>query len=445
MDQSVLHGIKQNTPIILRYFLRIGLWVQALFGLIWLGCNFFTIQDFRESVTYLEDAKYITALFGDGGFYPFLLYFVRMVLRWLPFSYVPVVYILQLGIAWGAGYKLFRALRVTTAGWNATLLLFSPTLLQCHLAILPHSITSSILLLMIAEGIRAKSEEQPSFHTLWLYLLGWVMAAEMTPSYGLYCAPAWLFLLYQTIHKRVRVRMHIHQRYLALVLIVGLCVGVCVRFVTSEKLQFSFATATLSRVSWPIINKTYPNWPSEALTVFPKEYREAILTQTQDVFAITAPTLEEAYGPKQATRLIYRIIPLALDYHTKQVMKQIMTDASGYLFAPTVLAWQLQGGGYESYASANYDRLTHQAPMLTKVWIRYSAYFLAAGLLVTLMLCKRRARSQSLPWIIMGTSMMMVILETMRGSGIMDYKNALFINLMWMIWMITRSTLGEQT
>ena len=115
---------------IVNRILFIGVSVQILLGLLWMFLAFDGRQDFVGSV------------YGD---------WLDSYLKGLP--YEPVIYLLQICAAFGAGYWLIEGLgvrRLFWKIWGSLALLTYPYAMQCHMAILPDSLAVSCFLLLLA-------------------------------------------------------------------------------------------------------------------------------------------------------------------------------------------------------------------------------------------------------------------------------------------------------
>ena len=135
---------------VLSRMILFGLSIQIVLGILWMGCNFGRFQEFGESRFYIEVSK--NFLFDEytGALYPVLLMLARGIEEILPIPYTYVIQTLQLVAAFISGYVFLGALGVRKTGYGvlgSMAILTVPMAMQCHLAVLPHSLTLSAFLL----------------------------------------------------------------------------------------------------------------------------------------------------------------------------------------------------------------------------------------------------------------------------------------------------------
>ena len=174
MQKAVVH-----IRAVLGRILFIGLSVQIVFGLLWLCCSFTGVQWFAESTFYEAVSESLLCDEYTGILYPFLLMLTRR-------NYT-LVCLFQLAVAVLAGFYFLKAAGVKNPAWRiwgSFVLLTYPMALQCHMAVLPNSLTFSCFLFEMAFALRIVGKESKCRKWKMLGLhIAWLGAALFTPSY----------------------------------------------------------------------------------------------------------------------------------------------------------------------------------------------------------------------------------------------------------------------
>ncbi|MGN1147015.1 MAG: hypothetical protein ACI4TB_01250, partial [Lachnospiraceae bacterium] len=147
--------------------LLIGMSVQIVLGMIWMGANLFSVQNFAETAEYVEMSR--TFLLDEyvGILYPLLL-------RLCPIY--TLVYVIQLLTAFVAGCvfccysglgeeRLFSGKNI----FGALYLLTIPFTMQLHMAILPQSLIYSLFLLQLGLAVRVLRKETEKYISSFVY------------------------------------------------------------------------------------------------------------------------------------------------------------------------------------------------------------------------------------------------------------------------------------
>lgn len=453
-----LQSVGKHIKSVLRAVLICGMSVQILLGLAWLFGNMGGLQSFQESMALLAGKGF------DAGYFSGILYrFLAVALS----AQLWILYGIQLAAAYGAAYglmacfmarekrglRLFCALALTTV----------PQALQCHLAVLPWSLGTSLLVgetmlwRKVWQGTLKRQEEKLSEQTkrrlITGMLSGWLLLLLILPVYAWFVLPLIFAALWRAVKKERTGR-----------LICGLAVLIlCLCNVTVScgwnpaDWNRRLAASALSRTGWPYFQDSYE--------IFPYRLHEDIgLVTSREVSAyadgvgrVLIPKLEEEYGPEETTAVLWELAGICLRDNLRTDVKNIIWDMAAYHAAPPILAMQLKGRAYDAYSGNNYEQMKTRTPLLTRYYVTYGARWwwmmlaLAAAIrLCDLLLCGG-TRRENFAWrgengiwgrwriflqywlpVLAGMEWM-ILSQVFSGSGIMDYKKALWVTMLWYV------------
>lgn len=427
---------------LLRGMLFIGFSIQIGWGVLWMCCNFAAVQEFAESRSVVYNAIY--ALTG---------------------RHAPVMYGLQLALAYYAGYRFLNALR--PAGrfrsiWSPLALLTFPMAMQCHLALLPWSFVGSFVLLEWSFAVeilrrdfakKTTSREDAPRNADGELKRGaaglgicWFALAALLPEYrllgGIPAALSLIFCLWRLRREAGRLL------YPALLTVVFGCLavgaGTAVQKASGAE-ERSASFALVCRTAWPFILSDFSGWPEEVQAVLAQDMRE-ITFCPDNMERIMKPLVEAAFGSGQADAYYREIAENAWTHRASVILTHMRWDVLGYGMTPVIFQEQLKGGCYDSYTGRNYEIMRNHTPSLTKYYVDYSCWWfgicIALALLLTVAYC---AQAKGFIWKDMGKGLWVCILSagvltvwyTMQGSGIMDYKASFAVSSLWLIWALT--------
>jgi preprotein translocase subunit SecG len=479
---------------ILRFMLVIGLSVQVVLGMLWLIFNISVVPDFEQTGLGLQQSYEGWWLSFLVNPYDLLAAFLYRLTGYRELWYAIFLYTIQLTIAWLGGYRLLRVLCVMFESkrtfkrldwyarlwradgskfeskgtfkrldWYARLwrvdgskyakigafcVLFIPMTLQCHLAVLPESLASSFFLFSCAEAFAGRETFHP-FQALSF----WVISIWILPAYALLGIPVVLFVLAR-VFLHLRGARGLRASSLLVIVLFGLFLGFWKVELGYENgingFSLSVSQATLSRVSWPVFEKVLPYLPSQVKEVVSAQDIRLIHERPEEITQILVPELVDKVGQEETIRLLYDTAKICLDYHTKQVVGQILTDIVSYMITPVALVWQLSGEGTESFGGQNYARMKAQAPGITKIFVWYTFCWFVLGIVVTVLLhllntfCMNQQKSsdKTYKWKIalfctcVATSLCVAVVYTLQGASMMDYKKGIIPTLLWYVGMI---------
>lgn len=380
-----MQSIKKALPhalAVVRGILFIGFSVQIVLGVLWMCRNFTYVQDFGEPDGVLYGRLFV--LFGKAPY---------------------VLYILQLALAFWAGYLLLQRLCPVEpfhAVWRSLALLTFPFAMQCHLALQPYSIMGSLFLLMLSSlmEIRRKRVAGPLALAL-LCLAG--------------------FLAFSGAMDRGR----------------------------QEEVGHSMEAALARRFAWPTMWNDFGRFSDEL-----KELTEDVVWEASvcpDNMGILESALEGRVG-EEAKGYYMEMARVGWTYHAPMIIRQIGWDVLGYVFTPPIFQLQLQGDAYDAYSGRNYEIMRGNSPVLTRNYIDYCCWWFGCTLglnLLSILLgaleasgrkpeaSARFGRRKALRvGICVCASGILTAVLTMRGAGTMDYKYTIAISDLWIAWVL---------
>lgn len=403
--------LKQHIVCVLRRMLFIGVSIQIILGILWCITNIGGLQEFGEVPLYVEKGR-------------------------------SFIYLFQLAIAGWAGYfmmgvfacekedKSSRLCRI----WGALGVMTIPGVMQCHLALLPNSIVCSLYMIMLSLGVRLLRNDiaHPAGELAKIGGL-WLIAGMLMPEYRLLGGVLVLTVVILTLVKTKG------KSYLLLVFaaFTGMILGLSALMPSAGN---SIALRAVSRMVWPHFVENHGAWPIEITNVMSPKAAEEISRTADAVFLEFAPMMEEALGADNVDAVYWRLAKTMADIHTREIVQRIFWDGTCHVFSPYLLTRQLEGVGYQSYSGRNYEIMKAQTPGLTELYVSYEGWWFVTGIVLAAITCiltiqkgKKRFGTEMGPLFV--GAFAMVIYYTMQGSGIMDYKQTIFVSVLWMLWI----------
>lgn len=310
-------------------------------------------------------------------------------------KYPYFLYLLQMGFAFFSGYHfLHRMVGKKYAVWGSLALATFPFAMQCHLAVLPYSFMGSLTLLMFSFMKRIFDKGSALRPLVWAVVCG-VLA------WGIYGNTD-------------------NQRY-------------------EGDVGRSFEAVMARRVAWPTLWVDYESWPEEIQEVTADVVWEAYLHP--DYMKRLEEALESRVDEATAKEYYRQITKVGWEYHAPLILRQIGWDILGYAVSPAIFRPKLQGRSYDAYTGRNYEAMRGNAPVLTKYYVEYGCWWFCCCLILALLLTiLRLAEVRRLPWkaplLIILAAGVIVLLLAMRGAGVMDYRNTIAVNELWLIWSL---------
>ena len=409
--------------ILLKGILFIGFSVQIALGLVWMCMNFIEVQHFGQP---------------QGFLYPLLL----RVLGRVPW----ILYLLQLGLAGFSAYMLLKP--VFPAGrlwrvWFVSALMTMPMAMQCHLALLPYSFVSSLLMLELS-CLREASSGEREFGLQAFAGAGvcWVGLTLLLPEYGWLGLLPPAFTLLLRLPSLGRSLRRLVYSVLLLAAFGGIVAGIGNLTEEEKEYERTFWFSMASRMTWPTVWEDSSGWSQELLELLPWEMRWEISYTPGNMERILQPTLETAVGKEKAQEYYREMAVRSFCLRKTRIVRQIGADAVIYAAPQAVLQKQLKGRGYNSYSGRNYEIMAMEHPVLTKRYVNYSCWWFMVALGITvLFLAALKAAGRKLfqKGIVSLLAAYIVPLGgilayyVMLGSGIADYKCTLTASTMWTV------------
>ena len=359
--------------------------------------------------------------------------------------YEPAIYLLQLGVAFGAGYWLLEGLgarKLFWKIWGSLALVTYPYAMQCHMAILPDSLAFSCFLFMLAAGLKRKR----------IMYLFWFLSALFLPEY-LYFGVIPLAVFFWVSAKKKR---NWRKTGAELLMIISVAVMVLGFHKISSTEHVSLEEAWFRRTVWSSFYQFYPDWPEEVKAVITEEEYVAIGRLPENMVLILQPKVKAVLGEKGARQWYREFSAFVFRANREQILKEMIKDVGGCLLPQIVAEIRLGGKGGSSYCIRNYEIMRKAHPFLTSCYLGYSVWWHVMGILGTFMLAVGRLRripenevkAGSAKWYLRCIStagilsgVLMVGYYTIWAFNLWDPKKALFVGLLWGLWMILETGL----
>lgn len=444
MQKAVVH-----IRAVLGRIIFIGLSIQIVLGLFWMCCSLTGVQWFAESTFYARVSETLLCDEYTGILYPFLLMLTGK-------NYV-LVCLLQLAAASFAGFYFLVSAGVRNPSfriWGSLVLLTWPMAMQCHMAILPNSLTFSCFLLELAFALKLAGKESKC--RVWKLLglhISWFGAALLTPDY-LYLGAVpvlvcWIYIAvkyWKTAGRRVWYQLLLTVAFAGLIGSVGDlttqdgCYGRGIKSVES---------AMFSRIAWSSLTKYFMDWPEDVQEVAAGDALNETMDNPENMNRLLQPTIEEVLGEKTARARYREISRHVFKNNYYQIVYEMVWDALGNVFPTVAVQELLDGRGYSSYCARNYEIMRQESPVLTNCYVRYTAWWFVIGLVFAAVmqlsgLFIRHKRNLFPAVLCILSAGAMAVWYTLCGAGIWDYKNGLFAGILWIVWMIIAAVKGVE-
>lgn len=310
-------------------------------------------------------------------------------------EYYIAVYVVQLLCAFGTYYAFLKVMRNGKDSnrlyvFGAMVLLTIPSVLQCHLAVLPYSFMSTVLV-------------------VWFTLLIW-----------------WLR------KKGSRARYAVGTVLSVLVVFVICMVPVWINVETAVSKQNSVLVSLTSRIVQPFILTDSYIYPLEIKQYLSQQDVRSVVVTSDGMASQFYPSVLSEHGEAVANELCIRLIQYELGFNTRKIVEYIVQDFTSY-HAPAVANYMhLEGMGYASMASRNYACLSMHSPAIASWYVTYWAVSFLLFVVSTIVIWVAEKRKMIWRYVILiGVPIeCAIVLFTMQGAGLMDYKKVLFATLM---------------
>ncbi len=419
----------QKIPGALGGVIFIGMGVQGVWGILWICRNFTAVQPFGTEVWHMD----------------------------MPGACI--LYLVQLAAAFYAAYRLLHSFGCNrwVKVFGGVFALTFPMAAQCHLALLPNSLTGSFLILELAfsvdvcQGNSCRGFLDSDRDRLAKLLLCWLASACLSPEYLFLGAVPVLFALFagwknlwkQDRHKLLR-RVLLFAAAAGVLMSVN---GVLEERIPERRLK-SVPEALAGRFAWGRMEHSVVRWSRELREATWDMSLQEVGYYPANMELIFVKQMKEAVGEERAEKLLLEVADAGFRDNQKGILRNMAWDGAGYVFSPVVLQLQLRGKGYDSYSGRNYEIMRSNSPILTKYYLQYSGWWFAVGIALAVMirLLTRQINKGKLcaPGMLLFllTGAVMTGWYTMQGAGIMDYKQTAAIGVCWTLWMFVTGCRG---
>lgn len=454
--QKALKGIRAVAGRVL----FIGFSIQIVLGLGWMVCNFMSFQQFGDTLVYGKIGETLICDEYEGILYPVLIVMAKGIEGLLLIPYHYFLYLLQIVFALFSACTLLHAVGIKGkfwTAWGSLVFLTFPMTMQCHLAVLPDSFVCSLLLLEIAFVVEVfLKREQPRFGQFAKALACWAGLALLLPNFLFIGVVPVLFLFLYAFGKAwKRDKKRILYYGILVLAFAGIISGV--NGLTQVEGYYgrthkSVQATIVSRCAWLYIGYNYGRLPEEVKEHLTSGDALRVTSYAENVDQVLGRKLEAAVGVERAKELFLEIAGQAWQNEKKTILHNTAWDVVGYTVSPIVVQRQFSGKAYDSYSGRNYDIMRSETPVLTKYYMDYGCWWFVVGLaltatvqLISLMVHfvtkgqEATARKKGIVpsiFLCMFTSAVLVILYTLRGAGMMDYKKSIAVTLLWILWML---------
>ena len=456
MNKALAHAKK-----VLEGVLLTGFAIQIGLGLAYLCVSFSSFQEFGDSYLLIEASKNLCFDEYTGILYPLFLLCMRGFTYVIPVPLFIPVKIFQLLAAFFSGIFLMQT--IYKRHWiknvyGSLCIMTMPFIMQCHTALLPQSLALTLLLLELSFFIRFVRQDKEKMGNLAAVGCCMLLLTLLMPEYLLFAS---VFVIVGTGYLFAK---KINQKFRpALCVILLVCLVLSFVSVIYERQEHgtmrekrSLAAMTLSRFTGSRFEETYGYWPEDLRTCISEETVIWCGEHALDRQQLLVQQAVSALGSERAEQAFFEAAKFGFQVYGKEVRHEILIDMATYTFSPFLLQYQLQGRGPISFSGRNYDILRTCCPRLSAYYINYAGWWFAMGILLSV-LCglmdfviilngkrkgqimeKRNVREVvTCLWTGFLTGMLMVVCYTFQGSGIMDYKNTIFLLVVY--WMFQSS------
>ncbi len=442
-------GRRKEIPNLIKKVMLILVGIQVLLGGLWLVCNLTYMPVFQETRDMLEASKSLMVDEYMGILYPLVL---RLFSVFGAFFCVPI-YILQVGLAFCSYFHLLRSvvgdkrLVWLFAGYLATF----PTTLQCHMSILPYSLVTSLLVLLLTE-VKAVMKNREAIQRNRLIRIGilWLITGLLIPDYGVIATiivvPGLVFAAW-----RQRKKMLVYLCMSALTLITMFTALNLTQTPGSYgRVQRSVNSVLWTRFAWPYFERDGYYWDHKTWITFEEgEWAWASMYPENAIYEF-GPKIEQVVGKEKAKVIFGEMAKFSSKIGKKEQLMALGRDVLANAGGPFTLQYQLSGRGV-SYTAWNYYQMQGNTPGLTKYFVKYALYVFMFIFIMTLWICLSRRKSWKVLEVmkkavpaLLGLGVI-ILWYTMLGNGMQDYLKVVPVSLFWcMLPLLGLGRLGAE-
>lgn len=375
MQKVLKHG-----AALLRRMIWLGMVLQVLLGLFWMLNNMGVEHNY--GVDWSSGGPLNRPFMQWGALYAFIVKLVMGMAQWLHIPYYSLIYCLQLAVAFVSVWFLLG--QVT--GWRrylrlggAAVMVTVPMAMQSHLALLPYSLTGSVVLLELAFVMALHKQEKWSVRTVLPVFSCWVLAAFLMPEYlWLGAIPVVLAVIGYLWQNRKQWRAHATVGAMILACIVCI-VGVGSAWQQKATERLSPQQLVVARCSWSNLYALYGMWSPEVQEIIEID----TLRRTCDNPEVFFEGFFDGFGrlsKEQEDAYLRQMLDSAWDAGGMRLLLEIAYDGVGYLLPGAVVSKHLAGEGFISLTGMNYWHFIRSSTDWSIIYMRWycSWFWLAA-------------------------------------------------------------------
>ena len=459
MDCGRMRRVANDWGKVLARVAILGISTQILLGIFWMLMNFTAYQEFGENRFLQRVQESLICDEYTGILYPLIMRMFSGMSAVLPVPAHCLLYGLQILVATGAAYYFLMGFSVVRKKawfvklWLTLALLTFPAAAQCHLAVLPISLVSSLFLASAGVLLRAwqgeeeqgvKTQEEtakrfcwnrPAMRLVWFGLL-WLLETLLMPEYYLFGAVLVLLYVGRTFSKSFYVVV-IAAVFLSVIPVLS---SLTIQEGAYGRMRNTLEAAALRRFAWEHLADDYPDWPRELQEALSQEDIAKMSAHPAQIPWVLGHAVDAPLG-KEKAREIYGSLAKTVGKHRWQEnAKEILGDTIAYTFAPAAQLFFLTGKGQDTYTGMNYEIMRAKTPRLTSVFVKYGGGCLVGSLLLGAVLAvfaffEKDQRSKKI-WLreslcFFVPFFMMILYYVFRAGGSMDEKNILPVTAAW--------------
>jgi len=450
--------MKKKIAEVLQITIYIWIGIQVVLGISWVVCNLGHIPDFQETGELLTMSTTLCVDEYTGYLYPLIIRGFHEVSERIHVPACTMLYLLQLIIAYLAyEYFLQKVVFYKSRKWAVlrkripayvTFAMTIPPVLQVHMAVLPYSLASSLLLILVAKIIGIWQEDYVAKGKDFVVMaLLWILSAQICVDY------AWISGVAAVIGSAYYMWLHKHFCWemgltvLVTVFVIGGLNSILQTPGSMGKIQRSPEGVLLTRMVWPKFVQMEDFWEESVKTQYSSQELLSISTYPEKVIYDFGPHMDSVLGYKDANRVYRNMIKKTLSIDTKYMLSAMLKDGGAYICPPVTMYLQLQGVG-SSFTGWNYGRMKDFTPRLTAVYVNISltgwmCLFICSVLLTAISAFPKEWRPENMrkrsTRLLLYCTMVVFMTDLwyMMTSGHMqDYKKVPVISVLWAIGII---------
>ncbi len=437
--------------------LILGFLTQIGIGFVWMILNFGRLQSFEETLYLTAMSK--TPLSGDeylGFLYPLvlsLLQFIAGLIKVIP--YYCIVYALQIVFSLWAGYFMICGMMGRKGFYpvfGSFCITFFPFVLQSAMAVTTHSVLSSLFMLqvgMLAHIMRKKGTDIVKDMILMSMIFG--LQVLIKPEFILIGILPLLFVAVRNFlmglgdMKNAVVGLSVITVTVAVLIAV---MGITTGDNTLDRPRRSAAASIMSRTIWPDFTDVYLQGVDATVKYMSYNEFDYVDEYADNVFNSFQRTIDRSFSPSDADRMYFDLASYGMGFRAKEVIHDSVWDVISYVISPVVTLRQLDGKVYDSYVGNNYSLFRENTPKFSKIYFRFGCMWFSAAFLLAAIQFAIRERSERTKELIqfiitiVAWSALLVVFLTLRGAGMMDYKETICLTSLWISWIINATAHG---